>query len=81
MDAEAISLHVHRVVNNNNNDNTCVYDGCAVCCVLCRSRGANLIPMDEMDGRLTVEAYHFMMKAAQDANYNTLRVSACACVR
>jgi hypothetical protein len=37
--------------------------------------------MDEMDGRLTVEAYHFMMKAAQDANYNTLRVSACACVR
>jgi hypothetical protein len=33
--------------------------------------------MDEMDGRLTVEAYHFMMKSAQDANYNTLRVRAC----
>ena len=38
------------------------------------SRGANLIPMDEMDGRLTEQAYHFMLKSAQDSNYNTLRV-------
>ena len=39
------------------------------------SRGANLIPMDEMDGRLSEQAYYFMLKSAQDSNYNTLRVS------
>lgn len=33
------------------------------------SRGANLIPMDEMEGRLTEEAYHYMLKSAQDSNY------------
>jgi beta-mannosidase len=38
------------------------------------SRGANLIPMDEMDGRLTESAYHYMLKSAKDSNYNTLRV-------
>ena len=30
--------------------------------------------MDEMDGRLTEDAYHYMLKSAKDANYNTLRV-------
>ena len=38
------------------------------------SRGANLIPMDEMDGRLTENAYYYMLLSAKDANYNTLRV-------
>jgi beta-galactosidase/beta-glucuronidase len=30
--------------------------------------------MDEMDGRLTEDAYHFMLKSAKDSGYNTLRV-------
>lgn len=38
------------------------------------SRGANLIPMDEMEGRLSVAAYESMMQSAADAGYNTLRV-------
>ena len=38
------------------------------------SRGANLIPMDEMDGRLSSAAYVAMLRSAAAANFNTLRV-------
>ena len=38
------------------------------------SRGANLIPMDEMEGRLSVDAHVAMLRSARDAHYNTLRV-------
>jgi beta-mannosidase len=38
------------------------------------SRGANLIPMDEMEGRLSVDAHVAMLRSAADAHMNTLRV-------
>ena len=38
------------------------------------SRGANLIPMDEMEGRLSVDAHVAMLRSAAAAHYNTLRV-------
>jgi beta-mannosidase len=38
------------------------------------SRGANLIPMDEMEGRLSVDAHVAMLRSAAAAHFNTLRV-------
>ena len=38
------------------------------------ARGANLIPMDEMEGRLSVEAHVAMLQSAADAHMNLLRV-------
>jgi beta-galactosidase/beta-glucuronidase len=38
------------------------------------ARGANLIPMDEMEGRNSREAYFYMLKSAADAKYNILRI-------
>lgn len=38
------------------------------------SRGANFIPMDQLDGRLTEEAHKIAVQSAAAANMNTLRV-------
>jgi len=38
------------------------------------ARGANLIPMDEMEGRLSVAAHSAMLQSAAAAGMNTLRV-------
>jgi beta-galactosidase/beta-glucuronidase len=38
------------------------------------ARGANLIPMDELEGRLSVAAHVAMLRSAADAHMNTLRV-------
>ena len=38
------------------------------------ARGANQIPMEEMEGRQNAQAYIYMVKAAADAGYNILRV-------
>lgn len=38
------------------------------------ARGANMIPMDEFEGRQSAEAYSQLMISATDAHFNTLRV-------
>lgn len=38
------------------------------------SRGANLIPMEEMEGRSTAEAHAQLVRSAVDAGMNTLRI-------
>ena len=38
------------------------------------SRGSNIIPMEEMEGRQTAEAYYWMVRAAVDSHYNTFRI-------
>lgn len=38
------------------------------------SRGANKIPMDLMEGRMTAEAHRRLVQSAAEANFNTLRV-------
>lgn len=38
------------------------------------SRGANMIPMEELEGRLSGPAHHQLVKSAVGANMNTLRV-------
>lgn len=37
------------------------------------SRGANKIPMDLMEGRMTAAAHHRLVRSAAEANFNTLR--------
>lgn len=38
------------------------------------SRGANMIPMEELEGRLDADAHRILVKSAADAGMNTLRV-------
>ena len=38
------------------------------------SRGANKIPMDLMEGRMSAAAHHRLVQSAAEANFNTLRV-------
>ena len=38
------------------------------------ARGANVIPMEELEGRATAAAYRRMVASARDARFNTLRV-------
>lgn len=38
------------------------------------SRGADIIPMEWLDGRQTTRAYYRMLQSAIDANFNTLRI-------
>ena len=38
------------------------------------SRGANMIPMEELEGRLDGEAHRILVQSAADAGMNTLRV-------
>ena len=38
------------------------------------SRGANMIPMEELEGRLDGEAHRILVKHSADAGMNTLRV-------
>jgi hypothetical protein len=38
------------------------------------SRGANMIPMEELEGRLDGEAHRILVRSAADAGMNTLRV-------
>jgi beta-mannosidase len=38
------------------------------------SRGANLVPMEELEGRLDAEAHRILVRSAADAGMNTLRV-------
>mmetsp|Transcript_32269 Transcript_32269/g.96784 ORF Transcript_32269/g.96784 Transcript_32269/m.96784 type:complete len:140 (-) Transcript_32269:198-617(-) len=38
------------------------------------SRGANVVPMEEMEGRLSDSAHERMVQSAVEANMNTLRV-------
>jgi beta-galactosidase/beta-glucuronidase len=38
------------------------------------SRGANQIPMEELEGRMSAEGHRIMVQSAVDANMNTLRV-------
>lgn len=38
------------------------------------SRGANMVPMDELEGRLSGEAHRILVKSSADAGMNTLRV-------
>ena len=38
------------------------------------SRGANMIPMEELEGRMDGEAHRILVKSAADAGMNTLRV-------
>lgn len=38
------------------------------------SRGANMIPMEELEGRLNAEAHRILVRSAVEANMNTLRV-------
>jgi hypothetical protein len=39
------------------------------------------IPMEEMEGRSSAEAYRALVVAARDANFNTLRIWGGGCVR
>jgi hypothetical protein len=38
------------------------------------SKGANQIPMEELEGRMRADAHRTMVQSAVDANMNTLRV-------
>ena len=38
------------------------------------SRGANMIPMEELEGRMDAEAHRILVKSSADAGMNTLRV-------
>eukprot|EP00039_Didymoeca_costata_P021562 m.2498 g.2498 ORF g.2498 m.2498 type:complete len:975 (-) comp2531_c0_seq1:113-3037(-) len=38
------------------------------------SRGANMVPMDELEGRLDSESHRILVKSSADAGMNTLRV-------
>jgi beta-mannosidase len=38
------------------------------------SKGANQIPMEELEGRMRGDAHRIMVQSAVDANMNTLRV-------
>jgi len=38
------------------------------------SRGANMIPMEELEGRMSGEAHRILVKSSSDAGMNTLRV-------
>ena len=38
------------------------------------SRGANMVPMEELEGRLTGAAHRILVKSSADAGMNTLRV-------
>ena len=37
------------------------------------SRGANMIPMEELEGRMDAEAHRILVKSSADAGMNTLR--------
>jgi beta-mannosidase len=38
------------------------------------SRGANMVPMEELEGRMDAEAHRILVKSSADAGMNTLRV-------
>ena len=38
------------------------------------SKGANMMPMDQLEGRLDAQAHRILVKSAADAGFNTLRV-------
>ena len=38
------------------------------------SKGANMIPMEELEGRMNAEAHRILVRSAADGGFNTLRV-------
>ncbi len=38
------------------------------------ARGANMIPMEELEGRLDADAHRYLVQSAAHANFNMLRV-------
>ena len=38
------------------------------------TRGANLIPMEEHEGKISAEAYKILVNTAENSNFNVLRI-------